>query len=174
MNNVLPANQSGTVLTNRVQADFGIVFGDGSTATFTDSKSAQTTLTEPKLVIDKTIAPDAGIQAGSPVTVTLQASNSGTGPAYDVNVSDLLNDTNNDGVVDGGDITVYDCSSINLGASGVNYPADFAAAVTGAAPACRVSLHPHRGRFHRGRGQPHLQFHGEYRRRRPDRFGLHG
>ncbi len=134
------ANTSGRVLTNSLQANFGIDFdGDGTAdKTFTQSRTATTTLTEPKLSIDKTISPDAGIAAGSQVTVTLIVRNTGSGPAYRVNVGDLLNDTNNDGVVDANDATVYDCGTIVQSGDGTEYPSGFIASVTGNAPGCRV------------------------------------
>lgn len=135
-----PANTSGRSLTNGLQANFGIDFNNDGTAdaTFTENRTATTTLTEPKLTIDKTISPDAGIAAGSPVTVTLSVRNTGSGPAYGVSVGDLLNDTNNDGVVNAADTTVYDCGSIQLGSAGTEYPAGFSASVAGVAPGCRV------------------------------------
>jgi uncharacterized repeat protein (TIGR01451 family)/fimbrial isopeptide formation D2 family protein len=139
VNNV-PANAGGTVLTNSVKADFSIDFGPEGTATFSQTRSVTTTLHEPKLHLLKTITPNSGIQADSPVTIALKATNNGDGPAYKVDVGDLVNDTNGDGVYDPSqDVTVYNCNSINLGAAGTDYPAGFSAAVTGIAPGCRVT-----------------------------------
>ncbi len=132
----VPNNGSGTHLTNNIQADFGIDFDgdDASDATFTDGDSVTTTLTEPDLSITKSISPDSGLQSGDEVTITLTVTNNGDGPAYGINVSDLLNDTDNDGDVDSDDITVYDCSTITEDTT----PSGFTYNVTGTAPACEV------------------------------------
>ncbi|WP_153306071.1 isopeptide-forming domain-containing fimbrial protein [Desulfatiglans anilini] len=100
VNNV-SANQSGTLLTNRIDAQFGIDFtGDGTAdASFTDSATAATTLTEPKLTIVKVINPDTNLVGGESVAMTLTVWNTGDGPAYGVTVADSL------------DPAVYDCTT---------------------------------------------------------------
>ncbi|QTD48525.1 isopeptide-forming domain-containing fimbrial protein [Sulfidibacter corallicola] len=51
---------------------------------------------EPELAITKTMTPDTGLDAGDTVTITLFVENTGTAPAYDISVTDTLND---DGVL---------------------------------------------------------------------------
>ncbi len=136
-----PANQSGTVLTNSAAVTFDILFADGTTSSgFTLDKQAQTTVTEPKLTLAKTISPKSDLQAGDTVTITLTATNNGDGPAYNVSLNDLINDNNAksngtpDGIVDSNDVIVYDCTTITEGTT----PTDFSYSVSGTAPACRV------------------------------------
>ena len=127
-----------TVLTNSVVANFCIDFtGDGTCETTFPpvTKTASTTVTEPKSRITKTIVPATDRQAGDTVTITLTAYNDGDGRAYKVRVWDLVNDTNGDGKVDASDKIVYDCSSIAPGTT----PGNFTYAVTGTAPACNVT-----------------------------------
>lgn len=58
--------------------------------------TATTAFGEPNLAITKTMSP-ATVDAGDTVTVTLQVTNDGTWPAYDIVVTDVLNeDANND------------------------------------------------------------------------------
>ena len=47
---------------------------------------------EPDLSITKTMSPDTGLDAGDTITVTLVIENTGTAPAYDISISDTLND----------------------------------------------------------------------------------
>ncbi|BBB33538.1 hypothetical protein TTHT_2101 [Thermotomaculum hydrothermale] len=130
-------NASGTILTNNVQADFGIDFDgdDNADASFSQNDSAQTTLTEPNLSITKSINPHTNLQSGDSVTVTLNVTNNGDGPAYRISVTDLLNDTNGDGFVDANDTVVYDCSTIAEGTT----PAGYTFSVNGSSPACEVT-----------------------------------
>jgi len=51
---------------------------------------------EPDLMITKSMSPGSGLDAGDTVTVTLMVENAGTSPAYDIEVTDTLND---DGVL---------------------------------------------------------------------------
>ncbi len=124
---------SATVLTNSVAANFDILFSDGATKSFSDTKTATTTVTEPNLAITKDITPAVG-DAGDTVTITLTVRNNGDGPAREVTVTDLVNDTDNDGDVDASDTKVYDCA-ITPNAP----PAGWTYSLTGADPACQVN-----------------------------------
>lgn len=79
------------------------------------SNSVDVDVVESNLVITKNIA-ESLADAGDQINVTLRIDNNGLGDAHDVRLEDTLAASN------------YDLSSINLGASGVEYPADFAAA----------------------------------------------
>ncbi len=124
----VPANGSGTTLVNTFDVDYGIDFDGDSTPELSDNDSriAQTSVHEPVLNITKTISPDSGLQAGDTVSITLEVSNVGDGPVYNILVADLLNDTDNDGDVDGDDVYVYDCSTVVEGTT----PGDFTYSVS--------------------------------------------
>ena len=77
------------------------------------------TVVEPALALAETITPAATDPEGL-VTVTLVASNTGSGPAYSVNLQDVLTAAN------------FDLSTVSLGAAGGNYPASFAASYSAA------------------------------------------
>ena len=133
-----PANSSSTDLTNTLDAAFGVDFdGNGTSETSFDptAVTASTNVNEPVLGIGKSIAPDSGLEAGDTVTVTLTVNNTGDGPAYQVRVGDLLNDTDNDGDVDGNDVVVYDTSTV----SPVTTPADFTYALVGSGSGAEVT-----------------------------------
>jgi fimbrial isopeptide formation D2 family protein/uncharacterized repeat protein (TIGR01451 family) len=70
---------------------------------------------EPDLAITKTITPDTNIDAGDTVTITLLVENTGNAPAYNVVVTDLLNDNQvdepGDGNIDASDATIFDCTA---------------------------------------------------------------
>ncbi|MEM7734678.1 MAG: isopeptide-forming domain-containing fimbrial protein, partial [Deinococcota bacterium] len=69
---------------------------------------------EPDLEITKTLSPNNNVDAGDTVTVTLEVANTGNAPAYNVVVTDLLNDNQvddpGDGNVDVSDATIFDCT----------------------------------------------------------------
>jgi len=79
-----------------------------ATMTYTDSTGPyQDTVSidfaEPELSVTMVMTPDTGLSAGDTVTVTLEITNIGTAPAYDINVTDVLND--------GGAELLFDTSS---------------------------------------------------------------
>ena len=104
-------NVSGTVLTNSAAASFDIRYADGHVSSFLPpSVEVSAAVTDPKIdLVRKTITPDTALQAGDTVTITLEIQNTGDGPAYNIRLVDLLNDTDNDGDVDGSDAVVYAC-----------------------------------------------------------------
>ena len=123
----------GDTLATQFEIDFN---GDSTPdAPFSRSESVSTEITEPILLFTKSISPNTGLQAGDTVTITLEVKNTGSGPAYKVKVLDLLNDTDNDGDVDGNDTTVYNCGSL----ARTDSVPDFNFAVSGTDPACLVS-----------------------------------
>ena len=129
-----PENVAEEVLTNSVEVDFDVEYSDGHISTFDPpSESADTTITEPDLTVTKTITPDSG-DAGDTVTITLVVENTGDGPAREVTVTDLVNDTNNDGAVDGSDFTVYQCPLAEA-----TTPPGWSFSTDGADPACQVT-----------------------------------
>ncbi|MEL6170166.1 MAG: isopeptide-forming domain-containing fimbrial protein [Pseudomonadota bacterium] len=82
-----PANASGDVLTNTSTLDYE----DGNGDPASTSDTADVTVVEPVLDIDKTASP-TGADAGDTITYTVTSSNSGTGPAYDIVIDDDLAD----------------------------------------------------------------------------------
>ena len=71
---------------------------------------------EPDLAITKTFTPATDVDAGDTVTITLEVENNGNAPAYNVVVTDLLNDNQVDDPGDGNvdatnDATVFDCNA---------------------------------------------------------------
>ncbi|NBC22835.1 MAG: isopeptide-forming domain-containing fimbrial protein, partial [Gammaproteobacteria bacterium] len=86
----IPGNVAGTDLTNTAT-----VGSADTTSTWDDD--ATVTVGEPALGIVKAISPDSDLTAGDEVTITLTVTNSGDVPAFDVVVTDILNDgTDND------------------------------------------------------------------------------
>lgn len=63
----------------------GGIVGDGADIDFV----------EPELAITKTMSPDTNLDAGETVTITVQVDNTGTGPAYDIVVTDDLSSAGN-------------------------------------------------------------------------------
>lgn len=82
-----PANSSGDVLTNTSRLDF--TDGNGDAATTDDT--ADVTVVEPELDIDKSVVPLTA-DAGDVVTYTVTSTNIGTGPAYDIIIDDDIAD----------------------------------------------------------------------------------
>ena len=80
------------------------------------SDSASTNFAEPELAITKAMSPDSGLDAGDVVTITLQIQNTGTAPAYDVVVTDTLND----------DGALFDLASVMAGTTPANYIFNYA------------------------------------------------
>ena len=66
---------------------------------------------EPHLTVTKTMNPSSGLEAGDTVTVTINVQNDGTGKAYDVSVSDTLNQY--------GDL--FDLTTVTEGTTPANY-----------------------------------------------------
>ncbi|MEM7213029.1 MAG: isopeptide-forming domain-containing fimbrial protein, partial [Pseudomonadota bacterium] len=81
----LPANESGDILTNQAQ----IIFGPNADDTVNAEASVH--IVEPDLSIAKS-GPAGPVDAGDRLTYMLEIQNSGTGPAYDIQISDLLED----------------------------------------------------------------------------------
>lgn len=83
------------------------------------SNTVSTTVVEPSLKIIKELGPTVDVDeadSGDTVTVNLTVDNTaGTSAAYDVVIDDILAAAN------------YDLSTVNLGSSGSQYPADFTA-----------------------------------------------
>lgn len=102
-----------TTLTNDATIDFS--FDTASPQNV--ASTIAVTVVEPSLEITKEFGPTVNADladSGDTVTVNLTVSNAdGESGAYEVAVADTLNPLH------------YDLSSINLGTSGVNYPADF-------------------------------------------------
>ncbi|MEZ6134168.1 MAG: SdrD B-like domain-containing protein [Pirellulaceae bacterium] len=130
-----PANDSFrllvTALVSDVASNTGYT-GNQSVLTNTASLDIQTdsfgpittngvdvTVVESDLTITKSIDLSE-VNAGDEVTVTLTVANNGPHTAYEVRISDLLDDA------------VYNWSSLLLGSAGVEYPADFVAAFNSA------------------------------------------
>lgn len=82
-----PANASGDVLTNTSTLDY--TDGNGNAAQTSDT--ADVTVVEPSLDIDKVVDP-VSADAGDVVTYTVTSTNSGTGTAYDIVIDDDLAD----------------------------------------------------------------------------------
>ncbi|TWT50242.1 Serine-aspartate repeat-containing protein D precursor [Rubripirellula amarantea] len=78
------------------------------------SNTVDVDVVESNLQITKAIDLD-NVNARDTITVTLTVTNSGEGNAYDVVIRDIL------------DSAIYDVSTVALGSSGTEYPADFAA-----------------------------------------------
>ncbi len=106
-NDGLPAAQAKT---NAVALDFT----DNPAAPLTASAAAD--FVEPELAIIKVMTPDTGLDAGDTVTVTLTVRNNGTGPAYDIQATDTLNDN--------GDL--FDLASVAEGATPAGYTFSYA------------------------------------------------
>jgi fimbrial isopeptide formation D2 family protein/uncharacterized repeat protein (TIGR01451 family) len=83
-----PVSSTGAVLTNTSTLDF--IDGAGNSATTSDT--ADVTVVEPALDIDKQADPLTA-DAGDVVTYTVTSTNVGTGPAYDIVIDDDLADT---------------------------------------------------------------------------------
>ncbi|PIE71573.1 MAG: hypothetical protein CSA22_01735 [Deltaproteobacteria bacterium] len=102
-----PANTGAptqTTLTNTFEADFDVDFNGDIVEINPDNPddkarvTADTLVTEPKLTLTKTMTPSLA-DAGDTITLTLTVANTGDGTAYNVDVSDYLNDTDGDGNV---------------------------------------------------------------------------
>ncbi len=65
--------------------------------------------TEHQLAITTTVAPDSNLQAGDSATVTFVVNNTGTAPAYDVVLSNVV------------DSDLFDLTSVATGSAGCNY-----------------------------------------------------
>jgi len=76
------------------------------------------TVVEPRMIIEKRMTPGV-IDAGETVTVTLTVENTGTSTAFDVVIEDVL------------DAGLFSVPTLDLGTSGVDYPAGFAAVLDG-------------------------------------------
>ena len=76
------------------------------------------TVVEPRMVITKSMSPDPAAP-GQTITVTLTVENTGTSDAFDVIVEDPLNPAH------------FDTATVDQGASGTDYPADFTAELDG-------------------------------------------
>ena len=128
---------SGWTQGNWLSTDFGVDFDGDATAdaSFHGADNVSTNITEPNLSITKNISPTTGLQAGDTVTITLNVTNSGDGPAYRITVGDLLNDTDNDGDVDANDIVVYDTATAVAGTT----PGDFTYALSGSGAGAQVT-----------------------------------
>jgi len=98
------------ILTNNLEVvggfdiDFGTV--DGDIHFVPDNRTDSTVVSEPDLVLTKTFSPTSA-DAGDVITITLEVSNTGDGTAFEVEVTDILNDQNGDGLVDGSDTLVF-------------------------------------------------------------------
>ncbi len=66
---------------------------------------------EPHLTVTKTMSPSSGLEAGDTVTITINVQNDGTGKAYDVSVSDTLNQYGN----------LFDLTTVTEGTTPANY-----------------------------------------------------
>jgi fimbrial isopeptide formation D2 family protein/uncharacterized repeat protein (TIGR01451 family) len=103
-------NPGQTTLTNTATID---VIGD-SVTTPQASNSVDVEVIESNLVITKNII-QALADAGNTLTIQLQVENNGLGTAFDVRLEDAINPSH------------YDLSSVSIGVSGADYPADFTA-----------------------------------------------
>ncbi|HFD11862.1 MAG TPA: isopeptide-forming domain-containing fimbrial protein, partial [Crenotrichaceae bacterium] len=74
--------------TNTLSLDY-----TGRTGTISSSVSTQ--FVEPSLALTKTMSPDRNREAGDTITITLAVTNNGSSPAYDIVVTDILNDVDN-------------------------------------------------------------------------------
>jgi uncharacterized repeat protein (TIGR01451 family)/fimbrial isopeptide formation D2 family protein len=79
--------------------------------TGTISSSVSTEFVEPSLTLVKTMSPDRNIEADDTITITLAVTNNGTSPAYDVVVTDILNDVDN----------LFDLATVNPGTTPAGY-----------------------------------------------------
>ncbi len=78
-------NESGDLLINTSTLEF-----EGPTGTVTDSATADIDVVEPNLAVDKTLAEVNGLIA----TLQFDITNTGTAPAYDLVLDDVLSETN--------------------------------------------------------------------------------
>lgn len=81
----LPENTDGDTLTNTAQLQYSLDPSDTITAT------ADVDIVEPDLVIDK-LAPAGPVDAGDVIDYTLNVTNNGNAPAFDLVITDLLED----------------------------------------------------------------------------------
>ncbi|MEL6267341.1 MAG: isopeptide-forming domain-containing fimbrial protein, partial [Pseudomonadota bacterium] len=81
------ANADGTVLTN--EAVLSLTAG---TADFTVEDTAEVAVIQPELALAKTANPVAEVDAGDVVDFEIVVTNSGTAPAFDIQIEDLLAD----------------------------------------------------------------------------------
>ncbi|PIE90914.1 MAG: hypothetical protein CR997_03400 [Acidobacteria bacterium] len=102
VNNGLPTVQNKE---NSVSLDY-----TGNTGTITGT--ASTSFGEPELDVTKTMSPDSGLSAGDEVTVTIVVQNTGTAPAYDIEVTDVINDNSED---------LFDATTIAEGTTPAGY-----------------------------------------------------
>ncbi len=102
-----PRNAAGDSLVN--SASLAYAAGSDVTDTLTVD------VVEPVLDLTKNIV-QTQADAGDTVTIVLTVSNTGTAPAYDVTVQDVISATD------------FDRSTLNFGVAGTNYPSDFAVA----------------------------------------------
>ncbi|MEQ8517152.1 MAG: hypothetical protein RIC38_16260 [Chromatocurvus sp.] len=86
--------------TNTARLDFGGNPGSPVSASHTLQ------FREPNLVLTKSFTPGSDLQAGEPVTVSLLLENAGTAPAFDISVTDVLNDGLNNDLLDLGTVTI--------------------------------------------------------------------
>lgn len=102
-------NPSQTTLTNIATID---IVGDPIT-TPQESNSVDVDVIESNLAITKNIV-QATADAGDTLTIELEVQNNGLGNAYEVRLEDAINPSH------------YDLSTVSIGSSGTDYPADFA------------------------------------------------
>ncbi len=91
------------------KVNYSRIYADNITSEV--SSQATVYFVEPHLTVTKTMSPSSGLEAGDTVTVTIQVANNGSGNAYDVSVSDTLNQY--------GDI--FDLSTVAEGTTPSNY-----------------------------------------------------
>ncbi|MCH9699307.1 MAG: DUF11 domain-containing protein, partial [Gammaproteobacteria bacterium] len=88
----------------------------GRTGTIEAQRS--TRFIEPQLEINKTMSPDRNRDAGDTITITLAVTNSGLSPAYDILVTDILNDA-------GVDDDLFDLTSVAEATTPAGYTYNF-------------------------------------------------
>ncbi|MEL6532435.1 MAG: hypothetical protein AAFQ06_05275, partial [Pseudomonadota bacterium] len=86
-----PAVQAGTPLTNTA----GLDVTAGGNPLNTAEASADVDIVEPALSITKNASPDP-VEPGDSITYNVQVTNTGSGPAYDVQFTDLMEEVNFD------------------------------------------------------------------------------
>ena len=91
------ANSATSSLQNKTN-NVSLNFTDNPGGAFTDSNTLS--FGEPVISIAKQINPNSNLQAGDSLTITLTVTNSGTAPAYDVVVTDILNEGASNDLID--------------------------------------------------------------------------